>query len=208
VGDDAGRKAELGGSQPSRRDKVEAGQVVTGRSGPAEPEIPAPQINLEMSLFGLSRKLLALDALVGIDFGVFAEASGRRTDEKAQRTKVAVNLLHECVREIITVSRMQNSPLSEIGPDVLKEYDSRYSVHAPGSHSQAREDPSKSCLSKRENEVVSRLTEGKSNKEIAVALGLSVKTIETYRARIMLKLNAHSLSDIFRFALRCNLIKI
>jgi DNA-binding CsgD family transcriptional regulator len=207
VGDDADRKAELGESQPSRRDKVEASQIVAGQSNSAGPESLTARADLEMSLFGLSRKLLALDALVGRDIGVFAEASTRRTDEN-RRTKVAVNLLHECVREIITISKLQNSPLSEIGPDVLEEYDSRYSVHALGSHSQAREDPPKSCLSKRENEVVSRLTEGKSNKEIAFALGLSVKTIETYRARIMLKLNAHSLSDIFRFALRCNLIKI
>ena len=208
MGDDADRKAELGESQPSRRDKVEASQIVAGQSNSAGPESLTARADLEMSLFGLSRKLLALDALVGRDIGAFGDASGGRTDEKARRTKVAVNLLRECIREIITISKMQDSPLSEIGPDVLEEYDSRYPVHAPGSHSQAREDPPKGCLSKRENEVVSRLTEGKSNKEIAVALGLSVKTIETYRARIMLKLNAHSLSDIFRFALRCNLIKI
>jgi hypothetical protein len=131
VGDDADRKAELDRSQHSRRDKVEAGHVVAGRSSSAEPKLLAPQINLEISLFGLSRKLLALGALVGGDISVFAEASGRRTDEKAQRTKVAVNLLHECVREIITISKLQNSPLSEIGPDVLEEYDSRHSVHAP-----------------------------------------------------------------------------
>jgi len=63
-------------------------------------------------------------------------------------------------------------------------------------------------LSKRETQVVQSIARGKSNKEIAVALSLSVKTIETYRTRIMLKLDAHSVNDLFRFAVRHGLIEI
>ena len=62
-------------------------------------------------------------------------------------------------------------------------------------------------LSPREREVVQLVAEGKSNKEIATILQLSVKTVETHRARSMLKLDLHSVSDLVRYALRNNLIE-
>ena len=51
-------------------------------------------------------------------------------------------------------------------------------------------------LTPREREVVQLLAEGKSTKEVAVALGLSVKTAETHRSNIMRKLQLHSVSDL------------
>lgn len=62
-------------------------------------------------------------------------------------------------------------------------------------------------LSPREREIVQLLAEGKSNKEVAAALGISVKTVETHRARIMGKLDLHSVSDLVRFAIRNNIIE-
>jgi len=47
---------------------------------------------------------------------------------------------------------------------------------------------------------------GKINKEIAAILNLSVRTVETYRARVMLKLGLRSLSELVRYALRNNII--
>ena len=46
------------------------------------------------------------------------------------------------------------------------------------------------------------LAEGKSNKEIAATLGISIKTAETHRARIMAKLQIHSITELVRYALR------
>jgi two-component system, NarL family, response regulator EvgA len=63
-------------------------------------------------------------------------------------------------------------------------------------------------LTMRESQVLQCLARGKSNKEIAAALGLSVKTVETYRARIMMKLDAHSISDLIHFAIRHGLVEI
>jgi DNA-binding CsgD family transcriptional regulator len=163
---------------------------------------------LEMSLFGLSRKLLTLQALVKRNTDAFGGADGRRRDGNAQRTKVAVNLLHDCVLKIIAISKLRNSPLPEISSEVLDQYNSPYSVQAPVDRPQAREEFLPNCLSRREREVVNRLAGGKSNKEIATALGLSVKTVETYRARIMMKLKAHSLIDIFRFAVRHKIVEL
>ena len=50
--------------------------------------------------------------------------------------------------------------------------------------------------------------EGKSTKEVAVALGLSVKTAETHRSNIMRKLQLHSVSDLVLYAVRNNIVQV
>jgi len=61
-------------------------------------------------------------------------------------------------------------------------------------------------LTAREREVLQHIAEGKTNKEIAVFLGLSVYTVEAHRGRLMEKLNLHSTGELVRFALRNGLI--
>jgi DNA-binding NarL/FixJ family response regulator len=67
-------------------------------------------------------------------------------------------------------------------------------------------EPAQERLTSREREVVQLLAEGNSNKEIARALDLSVKTVETHRAAIMRKLGLHSLADLVRYAIRNSII--
>ena len=62
-------------------------------------------------------------------------------------------------------------------------------------------------LTPRQREIVQLLAEGKSSKEVAVALGLSVKTAETHRANIMKRLDCHSVSELVRYAVRNNIIE-
>jgi DNA-binding NarL/FixJ family response regulator len=62
-------------------------------------------------------------------------------------------------------------------------------------------------LTPRQREIVQLLAEGKSSKEVAVALGLSVKTAETHRANIMRRLDCHSVSELVRYAVRNNIIQ-
>ena len=57
-------------------------------------------------------------------------------------------------------------------------------------------------------EVLQLLAEGKSTKEVAVALGLSVKTAETHRSNIMRKLQLHSVSDLVLYAVRNNIVHV
>jgi two-component system, NarL family, response regulator NreC len=61
--------------------------------------------------------------------------------------------------------------------------------------------------SRRETDVVRLLAEGKSSKQIAAVLNLSTRTVETYRARIMIKLNVHSVAEIVRYAVRTGLVQ-
>ena len=66
----------------------------------------------------------------------------------------------------------------------------------------------RSRLTPREREIVQLLAEGKSTKEVAVALGLSVKTAETHRSNIMRKLQLHSVSDLVLYAVRNNIVHV
>jgi two-component system response regulator NreC len=59
-----------------------------------------------------------------------------------------------------------------------------------------------STLTNREREVLQRLGEGGSTKEIAQRMRLSVKTIETYRMQIMGKLNIHNVAELTKYAIR------
>lgn len=62
-------------------------------------------------------------------------------------------------------------------------------------------------LTPREREILQLLAEGKSNKEVASLLGISVNTAEAHRANIMLKLNLHSVAELVHYAIRNNIIK-
>jgi DNA-binding NarL/FixJ family response regulator len=66
----------------------------------------------------------------------------------------------------------------------------------------------RSRLTPREREVVQLIAEGKSTKEVAVALRLSVKTAETHRSNIMRKLELHSVSDLVLYAVRNNIVNV
>ena len=62
-------------------------------------------------------------------------------------------------------------------------------------------------LTGREREVVQLLAEGKSNKEVAVALAVSVKTAEAHRSAAMHKLGLRSLAQLVRYAVRNRIIE-
>ena len=61
-------------------------------------------------------------------------------------------------------------------------------------------------LSSREYEVFALIARGRTNKEIAGILRISIRTVESHRAKVMLKLDLHSVTDLVRYALRNNVI--
>jgi two-component system, NarL family, nitrate/nitrite response regulator NarL len=60
----------------------------------------------------------------------------------------------------------------------------------------------------REREVLIKIAEGYSNKEIAISLGVGVRTVETHRERIMRKLDIHSIAGLTRFCIAKGLITL
>jgi DNA-binding NarL/FixJ family response regulator len=69
----------------------------------------------------------------------------------------------------------------------------------PAAHPQARPTP-------REAEIIRLLAEGKANKVIAADLGISIRTVETHRAKIMQKLGLHSLAELVHYAIRQKIV--
>jgi DNA-binding NarL/FixJ family response regulator len=61
-------------------------------------------------------------------------------------------------------------------------------------------------VTKREREVVRLLASGSSNKDVANAMGISIRTVETHRATLMRKLGLDSLAALVRYAIRNNII--
>ncbi len=103
--------------------------------------------------------------------------------------------LEELVRAIETV----DSGEAFFSPDVARVALNQF-VHGTGE----RSIPSQ--LTNREREVVIHLAEGRSNKEVANALGIGVRTVETHREHIMRKLNIHSVAGLTKFAVSKGLI--
>jgi RNA polymerase sigma factor (sigma-70 family) len=93
--------------------------------------------------------------------------------------------------QFVMQNRIFLSP--EINQVVVKEYLEK---------SKQLDQPAYSVLTEREREVVQLIAEGKSTKEIAAVLKISVKTVETYRQRTMDKLNINNIADLIKFAIR------
>jgi len=72
----------------------------------------------------------------------------------------------------------------------------------------AGQQPTLPTVSLREREIVQLLAEGKSSKEVAWVLHLSVKTIETHRSNIMRKLGIHSMSELVLYAVRNHIVQV
>jgi DNA-binding NarL/FixJ family response regulator len=75
-------------------------------------------------------------------------------------------------------------------------------------HPQDSSDNEQRVLTPREREVIQLVAEGKTTKEIANTLSLSVKTAETHRTNLMRKLDLHSIADLTLYALRNGIVQI
>ena len=106
----------------------------------------------------------------------------------------------DLVRAIEELQRNHTFFTSRVGQLVLETY--------LGRRAHGKMKGGSSPLTPREREVVQLLAEGKSSKEVAVALNLSVKTAETHRANIMRKLDVHSISELVLYAVKNNIVQI
>jgi DNA-binding NarL/FixJ family response regulator len=76
------------------------------------------------------------------------------------------------------------------------------------AHASSRPEPTLPSLTPRERQIVQLLAEGRSTKEVACHLNLSVKTAETHRSNVMRKLGLHSVSELVLYAVRNNIIQV
>jgi FixJ family two-component response regulator len=81
------------------------------------------------------------------------------------------------------------------------EWAAKYHIRVRAERSQMAEVAHRlRSLTRREREVMAMVVDGMSNRQIADRLGISSRTIEIHRARVMEKMEAHSLSDLVRMA--------
>ena len=136
------------------------------------------------------------------------------------QTKVLILTMHESdslIRDILDVGARGYILKTDVGTDLVKAVESlrwnktfftqRVSQMVldgdlKGDSRVSNSDSEGTRLTPRQREVVQLLAEGKSSKEVAVALDVSVKTAETHRANIMRKLNLHSVTEVVRYAIR------
>ncbi len=90
---------------------------------------------------------------------------------------------------------------SQVSETVLAGY-----LRAMAERPEETAGPVSGPLTAREREIVQLLAEGKSNKEVGVALGISVKTVETHRASVMRKLGINSVVELVHYAIRNKLV--
>jgi DNA-binding NarL/FixJ family response regulator len=105
----------------------------------------------------------------------------------------------ELTRAIHAVFKSQSYLSPSIAHTVIKDYVQQQSTD---------EATASSILTAKEREVLQLIAEGRTTKQIASSLHVSIKTIETHRKRIMEKLNIHSVAELTKFAIRQGLTSL
>ncbi len=114
-------------------------------------------------------------------------------------------LLKDCAFEELTTA--VNAVMSNrvyLSPEITGPVMEDYLRHSAGGEEQS----GFSILTAREREVLQLLAEGNSTRQIASTLNVSVKTVETHRQQLMNKLNAHSVAELIKYAIREGLTSI
>lgn len=145
----------------------------------------------------------------------------RQLRKEAPEVEVLIYSMHESeqlIRQVIGAGARAYVLKSDAGKHLVEAVEA-LSRHKPFSTAKASEillgnflksSPEVAAplvLTDREREIVQLLAEGKANKEVASALCISVKTVETHRAAIMRKLEINSIVELVHYAIRDNLVK-
>jgi len=141
-----------------------------------------------------TRRIKALEG--GARVVALSMHSTRRFMAEVLKAGACGYLLKECaVAEMVPAIRTVMTGRPYISPKMTEALVDDYVRHVPDGTS-----PAMGTLTAREREVLQLLAEGKTTKEMAARLHVSVKTIEAHRAQIMEKLRIHSVAGLTKFA--------
>jgi DNA-binding NarL/FixJ family response regulator len=107
-------------------------------------------------------------------------------------------LKHTACEDLVRAIREVMKGKTYLSPEITQGVVDTYVRSRPKSG----QNPAFAVLTDREREVLQSLSEGKSTKEMADELGVSLKTVETHRRNIMEKLNLHSVAELTKYAIR------
>jgi DNA-binding NarL/FixJ family response regulator len=173
------------------------GLEAVAKAHEASPDIVLMDISMP-ELSGLEAMRRIVDELPDVRVIILSMHSDRRYIQEALRAGAKGFLLkdsapEELLRAIHKALRDQIVLSAKINAVVLESF---------VQHSPADESSPFRTLSAREREVLQLLAEGKSTREIADRLNLSIKTVETHRQHVMDKLDIHTIAELTRFAIR------
>lgn len=148
--------------------------------------------------------------------------AAKRIKKVSPQTEILIFSVHysdELVRQVIEAGLRGYIIKSDSDRDLITAVET-LSKHKPFFTPQAREamikkvstgepitEARETKLTSREREILQLLAEGKSSKEVASSLNLSVKTAETHRSNIMRKLRIHSVSELVLYAVRNRMVE-
>jgi DNA-binding NarL/FixJ family response regulator len=148
--------------------------------------------------------------------------AAKRIKKASPHTEILILSMHysdELVRQILDAGLRGYVIKSDSDRDLVTAVDT-LSKHKPFFTPAARQamldrlskgqpvsEPRENKLTSREREILQLLSEGKSSKEVASSLNLSVKTAETHRSNIMRKLKLHSVSELVLYAVRNRIVE-
>jgi DNA-binding NarL/FixJ family response regulator len=153
--------------------------------------------------------------------GLNGTEAARQIIEKVPRTEVLILTMHgseQLIRAALEAGARGYVLKSDASRDLISAVHALIE-HKPFLSSSAsgavldkylkipQEPASQQALTPREREIVQLVAEGRSNKEIAVTLKISTKTVEAHRANMMHKLGLSSVSELVRFAIRNKIIE-
>ena len=192
----------------SRPDWIVCAEAPSGRDAVALAEQHRPDIVvMDISMPGMN--------------GLEATRKIRKVLPKTQVVILSIHYSDQLVQEVLDSGARAYVLKSDASRDLLSALDAVISnrpfftagaarilidgfCNTPSS---SQPSPLRKSLSAREREIVQLLAEGNSSKEVAVTLGISVKTADTHRSNIMRKLKVHSVSELVRYAVKNNMIE-
>lgn len=162
-------------------------------------------------------------AVVVLDIGMpllNGVEAARRIRKATPQTEILILTMHESedlVQQVVEagargyILKDDADRILIAAVEAVRQHKSYFSTRVPrpvnGDASGEPVKNSRSRLTPREREIMQLLAEGKSNKEVAALLGISVNTAEAHRANIMLKLDLHSVTELVHYAIRKNIIR-
>ena len=201
------RKGVVSAIRDERPDWEVCGEASTGREAVAAVERLQPDI-------------VVMDISMPEMNGLEATRQILKDNSQAQVLILSMHESEQIVREVLDCGARGYILKSDAGTELIGALDAlaRHKVFFNSSISEvllrgyldgsaADKAAPASLVSPREREIVQLIAEGKSNKDMANTLNISVKTVETHRARIMAKLELHSISDLVRYAIRNGIIE-
>lgn len=191
----------------SRAGWVVCGEATTGRDAIAKAEQLRPDIVvIDIAMPGLNgleatrkiRKMLPKTEVVVLSLHYSDQLVREVLDAGAHSYLLKTDASRDLLTAIVALADHRTFFTSAAARVVVDQYCKAHPAEPPLM---------RKLLSGREREIVQLLAEGRSSKEVATVLGISVKTAETHRANIMRKLQMHSVSQLVRYAVKHHMIE-